>query len=161
MMLFKLDLQRLEARWLHNLAIRRQVHSCSCPLNYFIRITFQRITLSLALKAKYHFMNEMNCDVVDNGIMDCVARSEYRVVEIPLYREREPRINNKCSQSFLRCIDSADHRSWYGTGKSTGCSFIHISTDARSGCLPWEEWWRVGARNFPIMCCRMMTLVSS
>jgi len=34
-------------------------------------------------------MNEMNYDVVDNGIMDCVARSEYRVVEIPLYRERE------------------------------------------------------------------------
>ena len=47
-------------------------------------------------------MNEMNCDVVGNGIMDCVARSEYRVVEIPLYREREPRINNQCSQSFLR-----------------------------------------------------------
>ena len=69
-------------------------------------------------------MNEMNCDVVGNGIMDCVARSEYRVVEIPLYREREPRINNKCSQSFLRRIDSADHRPRYGTGMSAGYFFI-------------------------------------
>ena len=69
-------------------------------------------------------MNEMNYDMVDNGIMGYVARSEYRVVEIPLYREREPRINNKCSQSFLRRIDSADHRSRYGTGMSAGCFLI-------------------------------------
>ena len=75
-------------------------------------------------KAKYRFTNEMNCDVVGNGIIDCVARSEYRVVEIPLYREHESRINNKCSQSFLRRIDSADHRSRYGTGMSAGCFLI-------------------------------------
>ena len=67
--------------------------------------------------------------MVDNGIMDCVAQSEYHVVEIPLYRERESRINNQCSQSFLRRIDSADHRSWYGTGKSAGSALVHISSD--------------------------------
>ena len=61
---------------------------------------------------------------MDNGIKDGVPRSEYRVVEIPLYREREPMINNKCSQSFLRRIDSADHRSWYGTGKPAGRSSL-------------------------------------
>ena len=65
----------------------------------------------------------MNCDVVDNGIMDCVTRSEYHVVEIPLYRECEPRINNQCSQSFLRRIHSADHRSWYGLGEDQDETF--------------------------------------
>ena len=81
------------------------------------------------IKSKYHFTNEMNCDMVDNGIMDCVARSEYRVVEIPLYWEHKPRVNNKCSQSFLRRINSADHRSCYGTGMSAGCFLIMYSTD--------------------------------
>ena len=74
-------------------------------------------------------MNEMICDVVDNGIMDCVTRSEYRVVEIPLYWEREPRINNQSSQSFLRRIDSADHRSCYGTGKSAGIRSRFVASD--------------------------------
>ena len=77
----------------------------------FYKNYFSSITLSPALKTKYRFTNEMNCDVVDNGIMDCVTRLEYRVVEIPLYWEREPRINNQSNQSFLRRIDSADHRS--------------------------------------------------
>ena len=81
------------------------------------------------------------------------------VVEIPLYWESESRINNQCSQSFLRRIDSADHRSWNGTGKSAGCSFLRISFDARSGCIPCEEWQWVGARNIPILCGRMTTLV--
>ena len=48
----------------------------------------------------------------------------YRVVEIPLYRERKLRINNKYSQSFLRRIDSANNRSRYGTGMSAGCFLI-------------------------------------
>ena len=61
------------------------------------------------------------------------------VVEVPLYQESESSINNKCSQSFLRRIDSADHRSWYGTGKSAGCSSLRISSDARSDCIPCEK----------------------
>ena len=59
-----------------------------------------------------------------------------REVDIPLYRESESRINNQCSQSFLRRIDSADHRSWNGTGMSARCPSLRISADTRSDCIP-------------------------
>ena len=44
---------------------------------------------------------------MDNGIMDCVARSEYREVEIPLYRESNLGLNNNCNQSFQGAVQTA------------------------------------------------------
>jgi hypothetical protein len=44
------------------------------------------------------------------------------VVEVPLYWESTPRINNQVVSDSKRRIDYADHRFWNGTDKSAGPS---------------------------------------
>jgi hypothetical protein len=46
------------------------------------------------------------------------------LVEIPLYSESTPRINNKVVSDSKRRIDHADQRFWNGTGKSARTFFI-------------------------------------
>jgi hypothetical protein len=51
------------------------------------------------------------------------------VVEVPLYWESTPRINNQIVSDFKRRIDHADHQFWNGMDKSAGPSLFCISSD--------------------------------
>ena len=83
---------------LRYLAILRQVHSCSCPLAYFTSLNWKHY-IPIAFEQNIAFYK-----MVGAGIMDFVAQSEYRVVEIPLYREWCLGLNNNCTQSFQSAI---------------------------------------------------------
>jgi hypothetical protein len=81
------------------------------------------------------------------------------VVEVPLYWESTPRINNQVVSDSKHRIDRVDHRFRNGTDKSVGPSLFRISSDDKVGLCSREELQRVGARNVPILCGRMTALV--
>jgi hypothetical protein len=82
------------------------------------------------------------------------------VVEVPLYWESTPRINNQVVSDSKRRIDRADHRFWNGTDKLAGPSLFHISSDNKVGLCSREELQWVEACNVPILYGRMTALVS-
>ena len=64
------SIQTLE---LHYLAVSRQVHSCSCHIDYFLSIYSQsNILITPALKIKTLLYNYEYDYVVGNGTMVCV-----------------------------------------------------------------------------------------
>ena len=65
---------------LHYLAVTRQVHPCSCYLDYVLSIYSQLDILIIpALKIKFYFSNYEYDYVAGNGTMVCVD-----MVEVPL-----------------------------------------------------------------------------
>jgi hypothetical protein len=51
------------------------------------------------------------------------------MVEVPLYWESTPRINNQVVNDSKRCIDRANHKFWNSMDKSAGPSLFRISSD--------------------------------
>jgi hypothetical protein len=54
---------------------------------------------------------------------------EVPVVEVPLYWESIPRINNQLVSDSKRRINRADHNIWNGMDKSVGPSLFRIYSD--------------------------------
>jgi hypothetical protein len=58
--------------------------------------------------------------------MELLLEYGYRLpmVEVPLYLESTPKINNKVASDSKRRIDRVDHKFWNGTNKSAETFFI-------------------------------------
>jgi hypothetical protein len=50
-------------------------------------------------------------------------------VEVPLYWESTPRINNQVVSDSKRRLDRTDHRFWNQTNKLAGPSLFRVSSD--------------------------------